>query len=147
GQRAAHFPEILLPLAPIHMDNFNPGQPCANRPAPTVFCYICGRQFGSKSINIHLPQCLKKWHAENDKLPKNKRRAAPTKPDDVIVGGAVDHEATNEAHWKASQGLMLECEHCGRRFKEDRLPVHQRSCTADNPAKRLGSKSKERTKK
>ncbi|KAF8381321.1 hypothetical protein PRIPAC_70463 [Pristionchus pacificus] len=129
------------------MDNFNPSQPRASRPAPTVFCYICGRQFGSKSIDIHLPQCLKKWHAENDKLPKNQRRAAPTKPDDVIVGGVVDREATNEALWKSSQGLMLECEHCGRRFKEDRLPVHQRSCTADNPAKRLASKSRERPNK
>ena len=94
----------------------NPGPARATRPAPTVFCYICGRQFGSKSIgtlhtretneygrasddslqflmismtsspDIHLPQCLKKWHAENDKLPKAKRRPPPTKPDEVRVG-------------------------------------------------------------
>lgn len=35
----------------------------------------------------------------------------------TIPGGVVDREATNEALWKSSQGLMLECEHCGRRFK------------------------------
>ncbi|CAI5454520.1 unnamed protein product [Caenorhabditis angaria] len=130
------------------MNNFTPGPPRARQPAPTVFCYICGRQFGSKSIGIHEPQCLKKWHAENEKLPKSKRRAEPVKPDAVIAhDGKVDVEATNEVLWKNSQGLMVECEHCGRKFKEDRLEVHQRSCTSDNPAKRVGrdrSKSQKR---
>ena len=26
-----------------------------------VTCYICGRDFGSRSIGIHLPSCTKKW--------------------------------------------------------------------------------------
>ena len=47
---------------------------------PFVVCYICGQKFGSKSIGIHEPQCLKKWHAENDKLPKRDRRPEPKKP-------------------------------------------------------------------
>ena len=50
------------------------------RPAPTIVCYICGREFGSKSIGIHEPQCLKKWHNENSQLPKGQRRAGPVKP-------------------------------------------------------------------
>jgi len=33
------------------------------------------------------------------------------------------------------QAAMVECENCGRRFAGDRLSVHQKSCTADNPAK------------
>ncbi|PIC15624.1 hypothetical protein B9Z55_022531 [Caenorhabditis nigoni] len=99
------------------MNNFTPGPPRATKSAPTVFCFICGRQFGSKSIAIHEPQCLKKWHAENEKLPKSKRRAAPVKPDAVIGNdGRIDAEATNEVLWKNSQGLMVECEHCGRKF-------------------------------
>ena len=32
-------------------------------------CYICGRGFGSASLAIHEPQCLVKWHAQNELLP------------------------------------------------------------------------------
>ena len=35
-----------------------------------VSCYICGRDFGTKSISIHIPNCIKKWEAEQKKLPK-----------------------------------------------------------------------------
>ncbi|KAM6033238.1 LOW QUALITY PROTEIN: zinc finger protein 474-like [Chlamydotis macqueenii] len=47
----------------------------------TVICYICGREYGTKSISIHEPQCLKKWHQENDMLPKHLRRPEPKKPE------------------------------------------------------------------
>lgn len=33
------------------------------------------------SIYIHEPQCLKKWKAENEKLPPHKRKKEPLKPD------------------------------------------------------------------
>ena len=46
----------------------------------TVICYICGREFGTKSISIHEPQCLEKWKIENSKLPKEMRRPIPKKP-------------------------------------------------------------------
>ena len=26
-----------------------------------VMCYICGREYGTKSIDIHLKTCKKKW--------------------------------------------------------------------------------------
>jgi hypothetical protein len=29
-------------------------------------------RYGSKSLDIHIPQCLKKWHIENDKKPPKK---------------------------------------------------------------------------
>ena len=35
-----------------------------------VSCYICGRDFGTKSISIHIPNCIKKWEAAQKKLPK-----------------------------------------------------------------------------
>ena len=46
-----------------------------------VLCYVCGRKYGTQSIEIHEPQCLEKWHVENAKLPSNLRRPAPRKPD------------------------------------------------------------------
>uniref|UniRef100_A0A8B9QFY0 C2HC/C3H-type domain-containing protein n=1 Tax=Apteryx owenii TaxID=8824 RepID=A0A8B9QFY0_APTOW len=48
-------------------------------------CYICGREFGSQSISIHEPQCLEKWHIENDQLPKHLRRAEPRRPETNII--------------------------------------------------------------
>ena len=53
----------------------------------TVVCYICGREFGTKSISIHEPQCLQKWHNENDKLPPNMKRPEPKKPEVRTLGG------------------------------------------------------------
>lgn len=52
-----------------------------------MVCYICGREFGSKSISIHEPQCLKKWHTENNGLPKNLRRPEPKKPEIRSISG------------------------------------------------------------
>ncbi|RCN41697.1 hypothetical protein ANCCAN_12367 [Ancylostoma caninum] len=53
-------------------------------PKPPVFCYICGRQYGSLSIAIHEPKCLEKFHIENNKLPKNQRRSEPKRPAVVL---------------------------------------------------------------
>jgi hypothetical protein len=50
-----------------------------------VLCYVCGRKYGTQSIEIHEPQCLEKWHIENAKLPSNMRRPPPRKPD-VHIG-------------------------------------------------------------
>ena len=70
-------------------------------PGPrTVVCYICGREFGTKSIGIHEPQCLKKWHVQNDELPKNQRRPPPVKPvvvelPKISAGGSYNLEQFN----------------------------------------------------
>jgi ribosomal protein L32 len=117
----------------------------ATRRPTTVICYICGREFGSKSISIHEPQCMKKWHAENDRLPKNQRRPAPVKPDILpsLTGGANDAQRFNELAWQAAQSNLVECSNCGRTFQPDRLPVHQRSCKPGKvltPLKKGGAK-------
>ena len=104
--------------------------PAAGR-KKTVVCYICGREFGSQSVTIHEPQCLKKWKAENDKLPKGQRRKTPVRPDflpSVGNGANNDVERFNEAAWQSAQSQLLPCENCGRTFAPDRLSIHQRSC-------------------
>ncbi|XP_075457109.1 zinc finger protein 474-like isoform X1 [Ascaphus truei] len=103
--------------------------PVIKRP-PTVVCYICGREFGTKSIHIHEPQCLKKWHLENDQLPKNLRRPEPKKPEVRLIGakGSYDVDALNEAAWQSAQSQLVACDICGRTFLPDRLLVHQKSC-------------------
>ena len=112
-------------------------------PGPrTVVCYICGREFGTKSIGIHEPQCLKKWHVQNDQLPKNQRRRPPVKPvvvelPKISAGGSYNLEQFNEAAWQAAQSNLVPCENCGRTFNPDRLPVHQKSCKPGKPLKPL----------
>ena len=109
------------------------------RKPPSVVCYICGREYGTKSIAIHEPQCLKKWHNENDKLPASKRRPEPKKPqlaaDDVTkVKGAVDGkysiEALNEAAWQSAVQQLVACGKCGRTFNADRVAKHESVCNA-----------------
>lgn len=108
--------------------------PVIKRP-PTMVCYICGREFGSKSISIHEPQCLEKWKIENNKLPKSQRRPEPIKPEVRKIGakGTYDIDAMNDAAYESAKAQLLKCENCGRTFAPDRLPVHQRSCKPKPP--------------
>ncbi|KAG7203292.1 hypothetical protein KM043_010385 [Ampulex compressa] len=100
----------------------------------TMTCYICGRDFGSTSIGIHEPQCLKKWHIENDKLPLNQRRQVPQKPEIIHICNpetgnvVVDIAAMAEASWKSHLSQLVPCKHCKRTFNPDRVSVHERSC-------------------
>lgn len=83
----------------------SPKQSLARAPSPspgtrevlpkprTVVCYICGREFGSASIEIHRPQCAKKWEAQEAKKPPEQRRPLPTEPE---VKPGMDLAAYNE---------------------------------------------------
>ncbi|KAK7071236.1 hypothetical protein SK128_008913, partial [Halocaridina rubra] len=146
------FPERL----PVHQRGCKPppgaqqkksnSRPAGNRPdssstlhtsvnagvRPTVVCYICGREFGSLSINIHEPQCLRKWHIQNQKLPEHLQRPEPKKPEVVFDNdGKVNHEAMAEAAWKSHLDTLVACDNCGRTFFPDRLAVHQKSCVKE----------------
>ncbi|XP_030866798.3 LOW QUALITY PROTEIN: zinc finger protein 475 [Gorilla gorilla gorilla] len=105
-------------------------KPTMIRRPPAVVCYICGREYGTKSISIHEPQCLKKWHNENNLLPKELRRPVPKKPEvrTITAKGFYDLDALNEAAWTSAQSQLVPCYVCGRTFLPDRLIVHQRSC-------------------
>ena len=41
----------------------NPSFNAMAKKPKAVMCYICGREYGTASINIHIPQCIKKWEA------------------------------------------------------------------------------------
>lgn len=106
----------------------------------TVVCYICGREFGSKSLGIHEPQCMKKWNNENSQLPKAMRRRPPQKPEmlpNIGGKGGYDADRWNEAAWQSAQSNLAPCRNCGRTFNPDRLIVHQKSCHPGKPLKPL----------
>ncbi|XP_015440055.1 PREDICTED: zinc finger protein 474-like [Dufourea novaeangliae] len=126
-------PHVPAKLETVSMQELSTS-PTGDQQKRTVTCYICGRDFGSSSITIHEPQCLKKWHAENDKLPSGQRRKEPQRPDviynrDPETGNAViDVMAMAEASWKSHLNQLVPCKHCGRTFNPDRVIVHERSC-------------------
>ena len=50
-----------------------------NKPK-ALMCYICGREYGTASLQIHLKTCMKKWEIEESKKPKKDRRPMPQPP-------------------------------------------------------------------
>lgn len=110
----------------------------------TVVCYICGREYGTRSIGIHESQCLAKWNIENEKLPPNQRRKPLVKPQVLpsISAKATrqDIDRWNDIASQSAAAQLLPCENCGRTFNPDRLEIHQRSCRPGNSAKPIKGK-------
>lgn len=110
-----------------------------------LVCHICGREFGTKSLSIHIKACAKKWEDTEAQKPPRERRPVPQAPElpvDVPVGATQgDLDRRNAAAMTAfEEQAMMQCEHCGRTFLAERLPVHQRSCTAEHPARAVVGK-------
>ncbi|XP_008053862.1 zinc finger protein 474 [Carlito syrichta] len=88
----------------------------------TLICYICGREFGTLSLPIHEPKCLKKWKIENDRLPRELRLPLPQKPQSLPTG-----QSSQEG---PSQAQFVPCPNCSQTFAPDRFLVHQKNCKA-----------------
>jgi len=102
----------------------------------TIVCYICGREYGTASLEIHLKSCKQKWEIEEAKKPKKDRRPIPEPPksfDDVLIsakaGGGMDMQSYNDDAFKQyNEVSLMACPNCGRTFLPDRLEIHLRSC-------------------
>ena len=85
-----------------------------------VSCYLCGRDFGSRSIAIHVPNCAKKWEDEQRKVPKSLRRSPPRAPDnlDRVMEGKLDGEELRQFNIEAvkmwNEAVLVTCQHCKR---------------------------------
>ncbi|XP_072398550.1 uncharacterized protein [Diabrotica undecimpunctata] len=108
--------------------------PVSSRTSPLFPCYICNELFDVNSIYKHEPQCLKKWKAENDKLPKHKRKQQPLQPDIKFTldgkGDKRNVKNTQETAWQNHLSQLVPCKNCGRTFNPDRVAIHERSCKA-----------------
>ncbi len=47
---------------------------------PTLLCYLCGREFGTFSLNIHHETCQKKYLRSQEGLPRRDRKPLPDPP-------------------------------------------------------------------
>lgn len=104
----------------------------------TLICYICGREYGTASLEIHLKTCKKKWEIEESFKPPGQRRPVPEPPrnfDMMIQGtknGEYDWESYNEEAFKDfNDKALVPCHNCNRTFLPDRLVVHLRSCNKE----------------
>lgn len=121
---------------------------------PTVVCYVCGREYGSKSISIHEPQCLKKFEIENRKLPISERKPLPKKPISSaalvvtvtasecevrpsIAAGMCNSDLLQDAAeeyflhcYSEFEKELVPCSKCGRKFAPERHAKHANRCRA-----------------
>ncbi len=104
----------------------------------SLTCYVCGREFGTMSLGIHIPQCIKKFQLnEMQKDPRDRRKVppAPKGLEDVVRKGQEgtlredDIKGFNAKQYdNFNENVLVPCPHCGRTFLDDRLTVHLRSC-------------------
>jgi tRNA U34 2-thiouridine synthase MnmA/TrmU len=120
-----------------------------------VVCYICGKKYGSHSITIHEPQCLKKFNIQNNKLPVGERLPLPKKrssvarvllrEEEVLVvarnPGAMDPQGEVESKEEQVQRYLencyseferelIPCKRCRRTFTPARHRMHETNCNA-----------------
>ena len=146
------FPLTRNNLLKVEQENHESRQPrMAGKNPPTVVCYICGREYGTKSIAIHEPQCLKKFETENRKLPINKRKPLPkkrseerakvvqliAKEDQILAVSGQPTELTDERMDLVFQQCyadfereLVPCKRCGRKFAPERHQQHEPKCNA-----------------
>jgi len=100
------------------------GKPAGPR---VVVCYICGREFGRSSIDIHVKQCAKKWEEAEAQKPPRERRPLPTKPE-VAEGATLEERNAAAKEMYEEQGTS-HCPGCSRRFKDEQTMLkHYRTC-------------------
>ena len=91
-----------------------------------AICHICGRKYTVHSINIHIPQCEKKFLAQQEQLPKKERKKLPMLPKGV---SKMQIEERNQVAQKLYEDSVMEkCPYCNRNFMEGRLAKHINAC-------------------
>ncbi|KAK3272777.1 hypothetical protein CYMTET_18945 [Cymbomonas tetramitiformis] len=109
-----------------------------------LMCYLCGREYGSRSLKIHTPQSKKAWLAAEAQKPKKDQRSLPEPPkaEEPIKGmsNADVDKFNEEAYENWSEKVLERCKFCDRTFNTEALARHNKSCTAANPARRITKK-------
>ena len=112
-----------------------PSSPSSSRVAPQMkgapprlpSCHLCGRQFGTTSLGIHIKACKQRWEREHG-------RAAPEPDVEMPLGAPAGSKAWEQfnaaANSKFNTDTLQPCPHCNRTFLPDRLPIHLRSCAS-----------------
>ncbi|CAK4083052.1 unnamed protein product [Aphanomyces euteiches] len=106
-------------------------------------CYVCGREYGLSSFEIHLKQCKQLWIAQEEKKPLKERKPVPEPPTVLNDSDKSSYDLTPEEleaqNRAAAQAFEQKVVHMiVHMLISTELAIHNRSCTADNPAKAVG---------
>ena len=100
-----------------------------------VICYICGREYGSASIGIHLKSCIKKFELQEQLKPPHLRRPIPDAPpafDALKQGQIMDQEEIQKINEHSfdqyNKKALVPCPGCGRTFNPESLQAHIKGC-------------------
>ena len=120
----------------------------AQRPLALI-CYICGRQYGKNSLEIHIKQCRKLWIKRESLKPAHERKPIPQAPQqyqraldngNIASMGAEEMLAQNQAAAdKYNKDVLEACPNCGRSFLPRPLKIHLKSC---RPGRLIGERLK-----
>ena len=105
-----------------------------------LICPLCGKEYGTASLQIHMKSCRQKYELQQQELPKHLRKSA----DKIIAAyeqnqammnamasgsGTYNFDSMNDQAFDTyNREALVPCSNCGRTFLPDRLIVHQRSC-------------------
>ncbi|KAA6391466.1 MAG: putative zinc finger protein 474 [Streblomastix strix] len=110
----------------------------ASTSTPTMFvCGICGREYGTASIERHLKSCIKQFKNDQKQVEAQYRRKIPDldtllkQIEDIKSDGKItkaEIEAQRLSATQAWKDSLAKCQWCGRTFESDRLPAHLKGC-------------------
>lgn len=127
---------------------------CGEKKVPysesTRACQICGQHYGLHSFDIHVKQCEDSWISEERMKEMCDTKPVPNYPTD----GLAIHDI-NLLYCKSTEELteidetfntvsLSVCLYCGRSFLREKLIIHNKSCTADNPGRPVKTTSEPR---
>ena len=130
-----------------HQTQYSPGPQTApaqlrrNGERPRTFCcFLCGAQFGSTSILIHIAACKRKWEMAEEVKPVRERRPLPPDPPELLEPLPMDPagmDIFNSAMFVYfDQVSLVPCGSCGRTFRPDALDRHSKVCDGKGPGGR-----------
>lgn len=92
-----------------------------------LMCFVCGREFGTASLEIHMKQCISKNNFKGE-IPDNYVDLfSKVKSGNKLTNEDYD-QFNNRANNEYKETTLVPCPICSRRFLPDRLEVHSRSC-------------------
>jgi hypothetical protein len=115
-----------------------------NKPV-ALFCYLCGREFGTNSLSIHIPKCKIKREATIKEILGDMKIEEPNPPEDSIPEKGPNFiervEHYNQQAYKIYEDFSrFPCTNCKRRFNAEALIVHLKSCRPNSSSSSSGYK-------
>lgn len=114
-----------------------------SKPATNLLCYLCGKRYGTASLEMHLPRCQMKWMKKREMLPPEvlsylKPVQAPLPPSLAIPVRTCDERDNKfvelllryneEAEKIYNEHSCIPCK-CGKGFENNNFLSHMQTCS------------------